>query len=91
MLNQEGDKRRTIFFYNYTIFLFVYFFKFYYRYSDFQEGQTSAPGREDSVDYHFVAFVEVAGGLYELDGRKSGPILKGASSPDTFLKVDYIT
>ena len=91
MLNQEGDKRRTIFFYNYTIFLFVYFFKFYYSYSVFQEGQTSAPGREDSVDYHFVAFVEVAGGLYELDGRKSGPILKGASSPDTFLKVDYIT
>ena len=90
MLNQEGDKRRTFF----TIILFFYlfnFFKFYYRYSDFQEGQTSAPGREDSVDYHFVAFVEVAGGLYELDGRKSGPILKGASSPDTFLKVDYIT
>ena len=50
-----------------------------------REGQTRAPDREDKVDYHFVCFVHVDGGLYELDGRKSGPILKGKCSPDTFL------
>ena len=50
-----------------------------------REGQTRAPDREDQVDYHFVCFVQVEGGLYELDGRKSGPILKGKCSPDTFL------
>ena len=50
-----------------------------------KEGQTRAPGREDSVDYHFVAFVQVDGQLYELDGRKSAPIVKGKSSPDTFM------
>ena len=50
-----------------------------------KEGQTRAPGREDSVDYHFVAFVQVEGQLYELDGRKSAPIVKGKSSQDTFL------
>jgi len=50
-----------------------------------KEGQTRAPGREDSVDYHFVAFVQVDGQLYELDGRKSAPIVKGRSSPESFL------
>ena len=50
-----------------------------------KEGQTRAPGREDSVDYHFVAFVQVDGQLYELDGRKSAPIVKGKSSSETFL------
>ena len=30
-------------------------------------------------------FVKVDGHLYELDGRKSGPIVKGPSSNDTFL------
>ena len=42
-----------------------------------QEGQTSAPGREDSVDYHYVCFVNVEGQLLELDGRKKGPVVKG--------------
>lgn len=51
-----------------------------------QEGQTSAPGREDSVDYHFVTFVHVDGQLYELDGRKSGPVVVGPSCKETFLK-----
>merc|ERR1719351_695064 len=49
------------------------------------EGQTGAPGRDDKVDYHFICFVNVDGGLYELDGRKSGPILKDKCSSDTFL------
>lgn len=50
-----------------------------------RDGQTSAPAREDRVDYHFVAFVQVDGQLYELDGRKAGPVVVGPSSPDTFL------
>ena len=50
-----------------------------------REGQTAAPDRDDKVDYHFIAFVNVDGGLYELDGRKSGPVLKGKSSAETFL------
>ena len=50
-----------------------------------REGQTSAPNRDDKVDYHFIAFVQVDGHLYELDGRKSGPINKGKSSQETFL------
>eukprot|EP00088_Acartia_fossae_P069226 TRINITY_DN897_c0_g1_i12.p1 TRINITY_DN897_c0_g1~~TRINITY_DN897_c0_g1_i12.p1 ORF type:complete len:230 (-),score=59.37 TRINITY_DN897_c0_g1_i12:446-1135(-) len=51
-----------------------------------REGQTSAPAREDSVDYHFVAFVRVEDELYELDGRKDGPIPMGKTAPDTFMK-----
>ena len=33
-----------------------------------------APNLEDSVDYHFIAFVEREGKIYELDGRKPGPV-----------------
>jgi len=51
-----------------------------------REGDTVAPQREDSVDYHFVAFVQVDDNLYELDGRKSGPITKKPSSKESFLK-----
>lgn len=51
-----------------------------------REGDTEAPAREDSVDYHFVAFVQVDNHLYELDGRKSGPIIKRSSSKESFLK-----
>merc|ERR1719447_738593 len=38
-----------------------------------REGQTQAPDRDEK------------GGLYELDGRKSGPIYKDKCSSDTFL------
>ena len=50
-----------------------------------QEGQTSAPDLEDKVDYHYVAFVESGGSLFELDGRKSGPINLGPTSKGDFL------
>ena len=50
-----------------------------------QEGQTSAPNLEDKVDYHFVAFVESGGSLFELDGRKSAPINLGPTSRAEFL------
>ena len=51
-----------------------------------QEGQTNAPGLNDSVDHHFVAFVHADGKLYELDGRKSGPICRKSCDKDNFLK-----
>lgn len=50
-----------------------------------REGQTRAPDRDERVDYHFVSFVPVGGNLYELDGRKSGPVIKGKTSEENFL------
>ena len=50
-----------------------------------QEGQTSAPNLDDKVDYHYVAFVEKEGSLFELDGRKSTAINMGPTTKDTFL------
>ncbi len=45
-----------------------------------------APSLGDSVEHHFIAFVEKDGKIYELDGRKSGPIAHG-SVDGSFLKV----
>ncbi|GLT35080.1 hypothetical protein SLA2020_095620 [Shorea laevis] len=40
----------------------------------------------DNVETHVICFTYVNGKLYELDGRKSGPIPHGASSPDSLLQ-----
>ncbi|KAL2853431.1 hypothetical protein BJY01DRAFT_206621 [Aspergillus pseudoustus] len=41
-------------------------------------GDTKAPGAEDDVDLHFVAFVKGSDGkLWELDGRRKGPLERG--------------
>ncbi|KAL2817388.1 hypothetical protein BJX63DRAFT_385968 [Aspergillus granulosus] len=41
-------------------------------------GDTKAPGAEDNVDLHFVAFVKGSDGrLWELDGRRKGPLERG--------------
>lgn len=48
-----------------------------------EKGKTEIP---DSVSNHFVAFVMKDGGLYELDGRKKGPIYYRPTSQESFLK-----
>ncbi|CAL0311645.1 unnamed protein product [Lupinus luteus] len=40
----------------------------------------------DNAIAHFICFSCVDGEIYELDGRKSGPISHGPSSPSTLLK-----
>uniref|UniRef100_A0A3B4ZK25 Ubiquitin carboxyl-terminal hydrolase n=1 Tax=Stegastes partitus TaxID=144197 RepID=A0A3B4ZK25_9TELE len=54
--------------------------------SSAQEGQTEAPSLDEKVNLHFIAFVNVGGHLYELDGRKPFPIVHGKTSEDTFLE-----
>lgn len=51
-----------------------------------QEGQTQAPSRDESVKTHFIAFVCMDGGLYEMNGRSEGPILHGDTSAETLLE-----
>jgi ubiquitin carboxyl-terminal hydrolase L3 len=54
-------------------------------------GQTAAPSADDPVDLHFVSFVRDAKSkqLYELDGRRRGPVNRGVPVPDQndLLKV----
>lgn len=46
-------------------------------------GDTEAPEAEDSVDLHFVAFVKGSDGrLWELDGRRRGPLDRGQLDED---------
>lgn len=48
-------------------------------------GQSAAPAEDEEVNLHFVCFVQHDGALYELDGRKAGPINHGATSADRLL------
>ena len=48
--------------------------------------QTSRGSLRDQVLTHFVALVNVSGGLWELDGRKQGPVRHGDTTEGTFLK-----
>ncbi|KAA8649954.1 hypothetical protein EYZ11_000997 [Aspergillus tanneri] len=46
-------------------------------------GDTAAPQAEDNVDLHFVAFVKGQDGrLWELDGRRKGPLERGQLADD---------
>jgi ubiquitin carboxyl-terminal hydrolase L3 len=49
-------------------------------------GDTAPPDITSSVDLHFVCFVCIDGGLYELDGRKKQPVYHGPSTQETLLK-----
>lgn len=51
-----------------------------------QQGQSEQIAMDERVDTHFVAFVEMDGGLYELDGRKRFPVRHGDSCPETLLR-----
>ncbi|PHH65259.1 hypothetical protein CDD81_3118 [Ophiocordyceps australis] len=46
-------------------------------------GDTAAPDARDDVDLHYVCFVRGSdGALWELDGRRKGPIRRGELDPD---------
>lgn len=40
---------------------------------------------DDDIDTHFIALARVDHGIYELDGRKEGPIRHGDTTVETFL------
>ncbi|KAM3865142.1 ubiquitin carboxyl-terminal hydrolase isozyme L1 [Diretmus argenteus] len=39
----------------------------------------------DNVNFHFIAFVNLNGQLYELDGRMDGPVKHGATKDESFI------
>ncbi|KAL4896240.1 hypothetical protein BDV59DRAFT_130881 [Aspergillus ambiguus] len=48
-----------------------------------KRGDTAAPQADDDVDLHFVAFVKGTDGrLWELDGRRRGPLARGELAAD---------
>ena len=53
------------------------------------EGDTSAPDAEDKVDLHFVCFVKTEKNhLWELDGRRKGPLDRGELAPEEDVLSD---
>lgn len=50
------------------------------------QGQTEAPAASESVEYHFISIIHKGNTIYEMDGRKYGPINHGLTKQDTFLK-----
>ena len=50
------------------------------------EGQTEAPAASDSVEYHFISIIHDNNNIYEMDGRKMGPINHGPTTPQSFLR-----
>jgi ubiquitin carboxyl-terminal hydrolase L3 len=47
-----------------------------------KKGDSTAPDAEANVDLHFVAFVKSEDGhLWELDGRRKGPLMRGKLAP----------
>lgn len=52
-------------------------------------GDTSAPSADDRVDLHFVCFIKSKENhLWELDGRRKGPLLRGELSNDEDVLSD---
>ncbi|KAK8207981.1 ubiquitinyl hydrolase 1 [Zalaria obscura] len=53
-------------------------------------GDTSAPTAEDNVDLHYVCFVKSqTNHLWELDGRRKGPLNRGELNPDEDVMSDH--
>ncbi|KAI0401008.1 putative ubiquitin carboxyl-terminal hydrolase [Xylaria palmicola] len=53
------------------------------------QGQTAAPDAQDDVDLHYVCFVKTDDGtLWELDGRRKGPIARGKLDADEDVLSD---
>lgn len=53
------------------------------------QGQTEAPAALEPVEYHFITYVKGADGhLYELDGRRTGPVDLGVSTGETHILED---
>ena len=48
--------------------------------------QTNRGSLDDKVITHFISLVHVDGGLYELDGRKTGPIQHGTTTETNLLQ-----
>lgn len=51
-----------------------------------EENQTNRGNIDDKVDTHFIALICSKNKLYELDGRKDGPVLHGPTTQATLLK-----
>ena len=52
-------------------------------------GDTSAPDAEDNIDLHYVCFVKSQdNNLWELDGRRKGPLNRGKLSADEDVLSD---
>lgn len=50
------------------------------------KGQTDAPEADDDVQFHFVTYVRGKNGhIYELDGRRDGPVDLGKTELDSVL------
>jgi ubiquitin carboxyl-terminal hydrolase L3 len=50
-----------------------------------EENQTARGELDDNIITHFISLVCVDNKLYELDGRKEGPVLHGDTIPDRLL------
>jgi ubiquitin carboxyl-terminal hydrolase L3 len=51
-----------------------------------EQNQTGRGNLDDQLITHFITLVCVGNRLYELDGRKSGPVDHGPTTPETLLK-----
>lgn len=49
------------------------------------EGDSAVPAEDEEVNLHFVTFMHVDGTLWELDGRRRGPVPHGPTTPESLL------